>query len=315
MNNNNLVTIVTVTHNLIEAGRKESFIKCIESVHGQTYKNIEHIVIDGASTDGTLDLIKECYDKGHITSYITEEDAGIYDAFNKGILASNGKYIAFLNSDDYYHDMSGVEETMKYLKETNADFSYATCKIINEAGEETNLYNANVHCAFTKTPFMHITMFTKKEVLLKENLFDTTYKIAADYDLILKLLLKRRKCVKVPKIFATFRSGGISGNDKLAAEDCANLYYKTYSPFCKITAEECKKLWSMDIIPIPLLLSLMRKCGFDFAVGMLNFYSCALFTHYLPIFRKWLIQIRTKKGQETLKLFGIYFIKPKNGEI
>ena len=95
------VTVITITFNLIKAGRKQTFIKCMESVHNQNYKNIEHLIIDGASTDGTLDLLKEYQKKGYI-KYKSKKDKGIWDAMNKGIDVASGDYITFLNSDDFY---------------------------------------------------------------------------------------------------------------------------------------------------------------------------------------------------------------------
>ena len=90
------VTIVTVVYNLIENGREQYFRQCLESVHKQLYQNIEHIVIDGASNDGTIDLLEEYNKKGWI-KYYSEPDTGIYDAMNKGIEKATGKYIVFLN--------------------------------------------------------------------------------------------------------------------------------------------------------------------------------------------------------------------------
>ena len=100
------ITIVTATYNLIKAGRKEFFKKCIESIYSQTYKNFEHIIIDGASDDGTLDLIKEIAPRSTV---ISEPDKGIYDAFNKGVKKASGEYVHFLNSDDYYTDKKSLE--------------------------------------------------------------------------------------------------------------------------------------------------------------------------------------------------------------
>lgn len=107
-----LITIVTITYNLIKAGREQTFRQCVESVHNQTYKNIEHIIIDGASNDGSLDLIKEYEDKGWIKCY-SEPDKGIFDAMNKGIRLAKGVYVNFLNTDDYFHDINGVENSVK----------------------------------------------------------------------------------------------------------------------------------------------------------------------------------------------------------
>ena len=96
-----LVTVVTITFNLIKAGREKTFRQSLESIHNQTYKNIEHIIIDGASQDGTIELLEEYAQKGWI-KYYSESDTGIYNAFNKGIDRANGEYIVFVNSDDFY---------------------------------------------------------------------------------------------------------------------------------------------------------------------------------------------------------------------
>ncbi len=117
-----LVTIVTATYNLFKAGRSEYFRQCAESVHAQTYGHIEHIVVDGASTDGTLGLLKEYEDKGWLRVF-SEPDKGIYDAFNKALARARGKYIAFLNSDDWWHDATGVEQSVHMLELTGAAFS------------------------------------------------------------------------------------------------------------------------------------------------------------------------------------------------
>ena len=126
-----LVTIVTITFNLSKAGREKYFRQCLESVHNQTYENIEHIVVDGASVDGTAELIKEYADKGWI-KYISEPDKGIYEAMNKGVKMADGKYITFLNSDDYYNEKTGVEISVKALEESGADFSYAPVVNLDE---------------------------------------------------------------------------------------------------------------------------------------------------------------------------------------
>lgn len=96
-----LVTVITVTYNLIKGKREKFIIQCLESVHNQRYSNIEHIVIDGASDDGTLPLLKKYESLGWIKLF-SEPDTGIYDAMNKGILKANGKYVSILNSDDFF---------------------------------------------------------------------------------------------------------------------------------------------------------------------------------------------------------------------
>lgn len=164
------VTVITASYNLLKAEREKTFRQCLESVHNQSYQNIEHIIIDGASTDGTLGLIKEYEDKGWVSCY-SEPDKGIYDAMNKGIDKASGEYIAFLNSDDFWHDPRGVEESVKALVENNADFSYAPCNLLNQKEELQAVGSPQIGAFYFKMPFCHQTMFTKRKKCLNwENL-------------------------------------------------------------------------------------------------------------------------------------------------
>lgn len=254
-----LVTIVTITFNLIKACREDSFRRCLESVHNQTYKNIEHIVVDGASKDKTVDLLDE-YATREWIKYISETDSGIYDAMNKGIKMAKGKYIAFLNSDDYFHGKNGIENSVIALEESGAAFSYAPVRIIDEQG----IINKNHPHAFPKIsdifhqmPFCHQTMFTRRDVLINEGLFDAqNFKSAGDYDLIIRLCLKRYKSVYVADMFTTYTWGGFSiTNSALSIKEVTDLYYKNYSKICSITREECRKMYAKHYVNLPRKLA------------------------------------------------------------
>jgi glycosyltransferase involved in cell wall biosynthesis len=245
------VTVVTVVCNLIKNDREKYFRQCLESVHNQTFKNIEHLVVDGASADGTLDLIKEYSDKGWI-SYISEPDNGIYSAMNKGILKATGKYTAFLNSDDFWHDPGGVEESVKALEENSADFSYADALFLCKNGSTERLI-AKIGAFFMRTPFCHQTMFTKTEIL-HENLFNVKYKSAGDYDLIVRLCLKY-KPIFVESVFTSYRDGGFSVTDaKLSIDEVLNITYDLFSELSpKLTIDDCKQIYFGHIIKEDLL--------------------------------------------------------------
>lgn len=266
-----LVTIVTITFNLIKGGREKTFRQCLESVHNQTYRNIEHIIIDGASRDGTVNLIEEYAGKGWI-KYISEPDTGIYDAMNKGIKLSKGKYVAFLNSDDFYHNKTGVEKSVKMLEESGADFSYAPAVLLSSDGSVVTNDHPHIFPKISNTfntmPFCHQTMFTKRETLSVEGMFDTYYKSAADYDLVIRLCLKKYQSVFINEAIVTYRFGGISDiNQRQSVEEVARLHFRNYSKLVSITKEDCKKIYYADCSKIPSsLVEVLKNYGpyFDY---------------------------------------------------
>lgn len=207
------VTIITVTLNLIKNKRRDMFIQCVESVHNQSYQNIEHIIIDGASDDGTLKILEKYASIGWI-SYYSEWDDGIYQAMNRGIGKASGKYVAFLNSDDYYHNSEAVGESVLWLEKENADFSVASWRRMTQEGVWYADQKPQMGYFFMELPFCHQTMFTRKETLFQQGLFNENYKIVADYDLCVKLLLLGCKYVEVPSSIVSCRDGGESQKNR-----------------------------------------------------------------------------------------------------
>ncbi len=217
------ITVVTITYNLIKAGREKYVRQCIESVKNQTYPNIEHIIIDGASTDGTLEIFK---DYPWLKVY-SEPDKGIYDAMNKGVAHANGKYIAFLNSDDFWHDNRAVEASVKALEDNNADFSYATVRYLDDNDNFVGYLFPVLETFFLRMPFGHQSMFTRTELVH----FDSAYKSSGDFDFVLSLILSGAKGVRVHLDFTSFRWIGMSSGKTNDFENEG----------CKLTDEECIK--------------------------------------------------------------------------
>jgi len=241
-----LVAIVTITFNLMKAGREKYFRQNLESVRNQTYEKIEHIIIDGASTDGTVDLIKEYADKGWI-KYISEPDTGIYDAMNKGVKMAKGKYIAFLNSDDFYHNPDAVKLSVEALEREQADFSYADYSAIYDA--DTRTMKGDINTFLYTMPFGHPTMFSKVSVIRSENGFNETYKVAADYDLIVRLILKDYRGIYIDANLMSFRMVGVCCNVDYS-DEIAQINMKNYAPFYDfIDADQAKRIMFGMIIP------------------------------------------------------------------
>ncbi|MEY8702338.1 glycosyltransferase family 2 protein [Francisella philomiragia] len=185
MNNESIkFTVITVCYN-----SEKTIQRTLQSIKDQTYKNIEYIIIDGGSTDKTLEIISNYSDIVNIL--VSEPDNGIYDAMNKGIKLATGDYIGFLNSDDYYtNDI--FEEYSKLLMSKHYDFVYSDSIFFDQKKQWTFScpdYNTkSFDKLLTKyNPFCHQTLYVKKEVFNQIGYFDTTFKIAADYDFILRI--------------------------------------------------------------------------------------------------------------------------------
>lgn len=243
-----LVSVVTITYNLIKNKRDSYIRQVIDCVQNQTYKNIEHIIIDGASTDGTLELLK---DYPHLKIF-SEPDKGVYDAMNKGVAAANGKYTVFLNSDDYWCDSRAVEFSVKALEENNGDFSYAPASYVDEDDNFLGYVQPRLETFFSLMPFCHQTMFTKTELIN----FDASYKSAADYNLIINLILQGKKGVYVPLNFTYFRYIGIScGKDdefgnaggKLSHQECQRALRESLAKF-NVSAKDAQSLVSSQFV-------------------------------------------------------------------
>lgn len=202
------ISIITVTFN-----NKEYIEDCIRSVINQDYENIEYIVIDGGSTDGTIDIIKTYEDK--INLWISEADRGIYDAINKGINMSSGDIVGILHSDDMYIDRgvigSIVREFGKQVDSVYADLVYVER---NNPEKVVRYYDSSVFriskFAYGWMP-AHPTCFIKKNVYDKYGLYKTDYIIAADYELLVRFYAKHGVSYSyLPKVIVKMRSGGLS---------------------------------------------------------------------------------------------------------
>ncbi len=203
------VSIITVVYNRADVVRDT-----IESVLSQTYKNIEYIIIDGASTDGTMDVVNEYKDR--ISKIISEPDHGLYDAINKGIREATGDVIGLIHSDDFYLDNFVIQRVVDEFKNKKVDTLFADLLYIKGDNKDKVLryYSAkNFTVKKLKYGFIppHPTLFVKKEVYEKCGLYKTDYKIAADYEMFVRLLLVNKlsfSYIHLPIV--KMRVGGVS---------------------------------------------------------------------------------------------------------
>lgn len=198
-----LVSIITVVYN------GDEFLEdTIQSVLSQNYENIEYIIIDGGSTDGTLDVINKYEDK--IAYWISEPDNGIYDAMNKGIRVATGSLVGIINADDYYLP-SAINTVVKQVRSSNADIFYGRLNEIDRFSSVVTkkLKIQNDWKLYLRMCIAHPATFVNRNVY-EGNLFPTKYRIAGDYYLLLKAKLRKKKFERVDSLLVYMREGGIS---------------------------------------------------------------------------------------------------------
>jgi glycosyltransferase involved in cell wall biosynthesis len=208
------VSIITVTYN------SASTVKdTLESVKCQDYDNIEHILVDGGSNDDTVNTIKSY---PHVAKWISEKDKGLYDAINKGIHMATGHVVGVLHSDDFFPNTKVVSRIAKQFKETNVDAVYGDIAFVKPDNIEkiVRLYSSK---KFTPRKFAygympaHPSFYVKKKIFDEFGLYKLDYKIAADYELLMRLIYKHHiSYTYLDEVLVYMRTGGVSNKTILS---------------------------------------------------------------------------------------------------
>lgn len=203
------VSIITVCYNSVK-----TLEQTIQSVLGQDYPEIEYIVVDGASKDGTLEIIQK--HQSIINKWISEPDRGMYDAMNKGIAMASGDVIGILNSDDVYMNQHVVSDLIAQMQKDHADVVFADLILVDENQPEKILRyydSGQFHPNRFRFGWMpaHPTVFVKKAIYDEVGLFKTDYQIAADYEMLIRILaIHNASYSYLPQPVVRMRSGGAS---------------------------------------------------------------------------------------------------------
>lgn len=260
-----MVTIITPSFNLIKGGREKTFVQNIESVQKQTYKNIEHIVIDGASKDGTLEILEKYRQKGMI-KYYSEPDKGIYDAMNKGILKANGKYVVCLNSDDCYCNEKAIEWLVSKAEETDADVAYGNTLRVSAKDETVKeVWNGKqtFYPLFGSMP-CHQSIMVKTDVMKELGLYDLRYRVSSDNNFMVKMVQHNKKFVHVNANIVVFHDGGFSDSHLgLSEDERIQGFYKEYGQYHNLTTMDCFNLFGYRYLQLPSDEAILLGCKID----------------------------------------------------
>lgn len=229
------ITIITVAFNAAE-----TIGDTLQSVASQTYSDIEHILIDGASRDGTMAVVKE---KGkHLAKCISEPDQGIYDAMNKGIALATGDIIGFLNADDFYASSRSLEAIVKAFRDPEIDACYGDLLYVRK-NNPSSIVRYWRSSSYKKDSFRkgwcppHPTFFVRRKIYEKHGGFSLDFKIAADIEIMFRLLeLNGIRSVHLPETIIKMRTGGESN------KNLANIILQNREIVRFINASRTKKI-------------------------------------------------------------------------
>jgi len=198
-----LFSVITVCFN-----SEKTIEQTIKSVINQNCNRVEYIIIDGSSTDRTLEIIDKY--REHIDCIVSEPDQGIYDAMNKGISKATGQVISFLNSDDWYEPDTLEIIQEEYLHSEQKTVFHGLCRYID--GEKEGMIHAYHHDILPEQSIAHPTCFVPATLFNLYGTFDTNYRISADYDFLLRLYSNNVQFKRIEKVLVNFRTDGASND-------------------------------------------------------------------------------------------------------
>jgi glycosyltransferase involved in cell wall biosynthesis len=198
------LSVITIVYNNVR-----DIERTMLSVLNQTYNNIEYIIVDGLSTDGTLQVIEQY--KGRVSKIISEKDKGIYDAMNKGLALATGDYVIFMNSGDEFYDNQTVAAV--FAATDDADIYYGETEMIADNGESLGQRRHKAPTKFTWRGFKYGMSISHQAIYIRRELaepYDMRYQLSADIEWIIRAAKKANKIVNVNRYVAKYMVGGMS---------------------------------------------------------------------------------------------------------
>ncbi len=263
-----LVSVITVTRNLIEEGRKETILDALRSVQSQRFRGVEHVIWDGQSTDGTQALLTQAIEE--IASspdsipirYICETDQSLYDAMNKAVERCTGEYVLFLNSDDLIPGEDCLLNVDKAIKDTRPDFIYGETIFVEEDGRRRHAKRLTIKSILQRMPFGHNAMLIRKSLFQKLGGHDLRFRIVGDYDMILRMILAGHLGYRLQSPLSYFRKGGVSADIDAVGAEMAECWRKNFADYCDMSAydEDQRIAWyKKGHLPVKVSASILAN--------------------------------------------------------
>lgn len=253
-----LISIITINFN-----NKAGLESTIKSVQNQTAANYEHIIIDGASTDGSKELILQ--HRSSFSYWVSEPDSGIYNAMNKGIKAAKGEYVLFLNSGDHFFNDTVLKKYSKHI--VDKDIVYFNLNVIDEKETFIKKYPKTLSFSyFAKDTLPHPATFIKKEAFEKTNLYYEGFKIVSDWKFFIDAICKHNlSYIQIDKTLSTFYFDGISSilqNKAVRLKERNEVLEKEYSVYLQDINDVLLYKSQLDNLRKSRIIKLLVKFGF-----------------------------------------------------
>jgi glycosyltransferase involved in cell wall biosynthesis len=232
------ISIITAVYN-----RAGFVADAVRSVQAQTWSDVEHIVIDGASTDDTLQVLHECLDARAVL--VSESDEGIYDALNKGLALATGEIVGLMHSDDFYADPNVLESVAEAFSDPLVDAVYGDLDYVAKADTSSivrHWCSGEYHPVMLSYGWMppHPTLFLRRSIIDRWGGFDTNFKIAADYDAILRYFSQAKiQPFYIPRVLVKMRLGGESNRSLV------KVWLKTREDYTALRRNGVGGVWTL----------------------------------------------------------------------
>lgn len=235
----------------------------MESVNSQTHKEFQYIIIDGGSTDGSINFIEENDD--HFDYWVSEIDDGVYQAMNKGIAAATGEYLLFLNSGDHFNSKTSLENAVKYLGKD--DLVYFDLKVIENKMVSVKKYPAVLSFSyFVQDTLPHPATFIRSTAFAKAGTFKEDFKISSDWKFFIDCICKHHMSyVHVDEILSVFHIGGLSSdpsNYGMKMDERQSILNSDYKPYLQDINDIIKLRNQLETLKSSRIINGLVRLGF-----------------------------------------------------
>ncbi len=255
------ISVITATYNLLDAGREDAFRRAVDCVQEQGCADLEHVIQDGASQDGTLEMIERVTAGRPGTVIASEPDTGLYDGMNKAVARATGDYILFLNSDDALAGGDVLNAMQAEIRQQRPDFAYGATSSQNSEGRKRTARRTGLRPVLQRMPFCHNSVLIRRAVFNELGGHDTAYPLAADYDFVLRMVSRGYVGLRVDRPVSMFWTRGASADQERVGLDYARIWQRYFGgrrAAAKLTLEDYKRFYVQGHMPMSLMFEVMR---------------------------------------------------------